>query len=259
MSNVHFLNPRRLRIVILDSPYDSLGTPEAQALFAKLVALKLKGYGAEYQYGVLPLDQSDFIATHFMVCQERDGELHPIMAYKSVKEPKCRQHGITFASCAHLSRCAKDDKNLLAVEKIIEEANARSSLMAYDGAWTIDPLIRKDRALVTELKNLFTCIQVNHYAQFGKFDLLLVGVLRFKTEKIFQDWGYKPLNWKGEQLQPFQSPSLREAVWLHHARAFSEQALELSARYTSYWENRIEIEKIRTEHVAAPLPLKKAA
>ena len=96
MNNVFPIHRRKLKIVVLEAPYDSLKEKHAPDIFGKIISLKLQGYGPEYPYGTMPVDTNDFIATHLAVCVEDGSELKPIMAYKTVQQRKCRAHGVQF-------------------------------------------------------------------------------------------------------------------------------------------------------------------
>jgi hypothetical protein len=245
MAQIYSLHQTELKVVVLEAPYDSLEDPEAQEMFGKLMALRLRGYGGKYDYGIMPVDSSDFIATHLAVCKvDRTGLtpiMTPIMAYKSVTEPKCQLHRIPFSGL-QLPVSAGAKKSIQAVQEIIDRSKERQSLVAYDGGWTMDPNARKNRILAQELKNLFTCIQVNHYQRYGKFDLLCGGLLRFQTEQLFSAWGYKPLQLNGESLGAFANPSLgNEPILMMHGQEFSPYALDLARKYQAYWEDRVAI------------------
>lgn len=241
MTNVRSIRSRKLRVVVLDSAYDSLQDEFSQNIFGKIIAHKLRGYGSVYTYGIMPVDSSDFIATHLCVFSEEQDKLTPLVVYKSVKKAKCEVHNIPF-SAQYLAKMSSNENDILAVEKLIKDANERGSLVSYDGGWTIDPVVRQDPALGTELKNLVIAMHYSHYSQFKKYDLFTFAATRFKVDEWFRRWGYSPLSWNGKASEPFPLAAFGgEPVWIHHTQQFSEEARQTAEAYRSYWENRIEI------------------
>ena len=85
-----------LKIVTIEPLYDNWNNFLARDLFGQIVDVKLKGFGAHYPYGVMPIDTSDFISTHHLICQERDGELEVLSAFKTVDLNKAITHNLTF-------------------------------------------------------------------------------------------------------------------------------------------------------------------
>ena len=86
----------KLRVVVLMNPYDSLVDPEVQKLFSKIINFKIEGYLQEYPYGALPVDTYDFIANHVVLCQEKKGDLFPIMGLKFIEYNTCTMHKLQF-------------------------------------------------------------------------------------------------------------------------------------------------------------------
>ncbi|MGZ5279528.1 MAG: hypothetical protein ACXWC9_06280, partial [Pseudobdellovibrionaceae bacterium] len=97
MSNI--IRSQNLRFVVLKSPFQiwtQLENDTFKDLFHDMVRLKLQGYGLEYPRGVLPVDTSDFIATHLLVCKEEGSRLRPIMGFKTTSFADCEHHQIAF-------------------------------------------------------------------------------------------------------------------------------------------------------------------
>jgi hypothetical protein len=250
------------QIVILDSPYDCLGRSDAQKFFGSFMDLKLRGYGCEYPYGVMPVDTTDFIATHLGVFMHRGGDWVPIAAYKSISEKKCRLHGVQFSG-VQVPLSSGASQAVRAVESLIEKSKQTGSFLTYEGGWTIDPSIRKDPALVTEVHHLCTTMHISQHLLYGKIDSICCGLLRFRTDRIMKGWGYHVLSYEGQEIQPFAQASLKgEMVHMHHTTQFSEEALKTAENYAHYWNNRIQIGKAILEsdlEVATEVSQKKKA
>ncbi len=249
MNNVRYLRSSDFKIVVLNSPYDSLHSAEARSLFGSFMDIKLRGYGCEYPYGVMPVDTTDFIATHIGVFQQKGNELIPVAAYKSISERKCRLHGVPFSGI-QVPQSSGAQSVVRAVEDLVEKSKERGSFLTYEGGWTIDPTIRKDPGLVAEVHNLSTCMHISQHLHYGAMDSICCGLLRFKTDRIMRGWGYSALTWEGKVLEPFAQSSLRgEMVHMHHTTRFSDEALKIANEYKAYWTNRIEIGVQRFDEV----------
>lgn len=230
-----------LKIVILESPYDHWDHPLVQQLFPKIISLKLAGYRNEYPYGVLPVDTSDFVATHHLVCREEHGELTPIMGYKITKLDRCRVHGIGFPALT-LAKAAGADQHAEAVQEIVTRCESAGINISYDSSWTIHPSLKEDRTLRDLLKNLTTAMLVRYHLESGTQEQLGMGVLRFKTDRYFQNMGYQLLKKKWRELPPFDHPFLLgEKVVLMHSPNFSESALAMGQQFQELWDARITI------------------
>jgi hypothetical protein len=247
MGRLHYLKPIKFRIVVLDSPYDSLNSSEAQKFFSHFVDLKLRGYGCEYPYGIMPVDTTDFLATHLGVFMEKGNEIVPVAAFKTISERKCKIHGVPFSGLQVPGSSGAHD-TVKAVEHIVERSRSMGSFLTYEGSWTFDPAVRKDPQLAAEIYRICTCMHVNQHLRYGKMDSLCCGLLRFKTDRIMKGLGYDVLTWQGREVQPFAQASLKgEMVLMHHATEFSNRALRTAEQYRDYWDNRIEIGRAKME------------
>jgi hypothetical protein len=86
----------KLKIIVLNSPYDTIQNPLTQSLLAKTIAMKIAGYRKHYPYGVLPADSYDFVATHLILCEENNGDYEPLMGMKFTTYERCKIHNLEF-------------------------------------------------------------------------------------------------------------------------------------------------------------------
>lgn len=230
----------KIKLVTLECPYDSWGDGVTEVLFSRLVQLKLKGYRAEYPYGVLPVDTTDFVCTHHMACIEVDKELYPVMAYKSIAWDRLKTHSLPFPLVSLLKVCGTQE-HLLAVQKVIQECEAANKNLSYDSSWTIDPEIRKDEVFKPLLRQIMNTMHVYFHKEYQTDEILSLGSTRFKMEKLFEYWGYKLIDYMGKTLSTFDVPSYfnENVVLIHQKNGFSEQAKNDSKKYEELWNNRI--------------------
>ena len=62
------MNYNKIKIVVMECPYDTWDINPTQELFGKMVSLKLAGYRARHPYGVMPVEAYDYIGIHQLVC-----------------------------------------------------------------------------------------------------------------------------------------------------------------------------------------------
>lgn len=236
--------PNRLRIVVLNAPYDTLKEPAARRALGDTLALKLEGYRRVYPYGVLPVDSYDLISTHHLVCEEdRDG-FHPIMAYRSVTLERCRIHGLAFPGLAVL-RSSGAEKHERVLSGLLEKLACDPSLISYGSSWTISPRIPSGSEMRKILKDLMTAMLVTYEEETGTRERFSCGVPTVKSDRYFEGVGYTRVLDSGETgapLPPFAQASLvgEEAVLLRCSK-FSDAARSLAGRYRELWLDRVVI------------------
>jgi hypothetical protein len=235
------------QLVIIDCPYDTWSNQLTRDLFADTIQLKLDGYLASYPYGALPVDTTDFIGTHHIVCEKKNGSLVPVMAYKTTALTRCKIHNLTFPALS-LMQAAGAKKHAEEVMRIIAAASENQHEISYDGSWTMDPAIRRDKTRSEYLKKIMTAINVQYHISSHVPEILGLGLLRFKTEQYFKNIGYRQLSQGDQLLPPISMGSLQnESVVLMHLTEFTKEALATAQEFNWLWEKRIEI----SDHLAA--------
>ena len=206
----------KFRITVLDCPYETWSEPFTQKLFAQMVDLKLRGFRTGYADGVLPVDGSDFVCTHLMVCAETRDELKPLLAYRSISESGARKHAMKFPGLA-LVESAKTPApdHVQAVRRMVEHSQETGRSLRYCSSYTILPELREDRELVAQLKIYMTGMHALFHDEYQTAESLLGGVVRFKTDQYFASWGYERLALDGQERNDFERDSLRRASLRH--------------------------------------------
>lgn len=238
------LNLDEFQIVVLRSFYDTFDSAKAQEAFSGMAALKLKGYLAEYPYGALPVDTTDFVATHFVLCRKRKisrAPFEPIMAHKWVSSQRCSAHNLHFPAVTILGTGYPDLRE--SIEGILEHNQRSGRQVHYGSSWTIDPMIRRtNRPLALELRSLFIAANVFYFDE-NPGDLFMVcGVKKFKTDKIFTSLGYDSIALKSKKEPSFNHAFVakEEMVVMTSSKA-SVDARSAALRFKALWDARIEI------------------
>ena len=230
-----------VEIVILRCPYVNMDNAASRELFTRMMHLKYKGYGNRHLAGTLPLDATDYVADHPLVCV-RDPKLGliPITGSKVIGFETCRFFNMDFA----LESCFKKGNNFVHLDtlySIINKAQDNGKNIVYHGGYTIDPEIVKtdeDRALARELFIAATTL----YFQENKIsELIGFGVPKYKTELFFYQWGYERCAVNGAELPSFPVYFLPgcEGI-LMHLKNYSSSVIETSHKYKFLWNDKIE-------------------
>jgi hypothetical protein len=232
----------KVRIVILNCPYNDWSNKQVQSMFGKMVQLKLDGYKKKHSFGVLPVDETDYIATHPLICIEDGDELIPISGSKVISYSTCEAFNVGFAMKSCLEKARKTE-HLYSLFKILEEAQKKNSKICYHGGYTISPSYRNDKEVLELLKELFIASSVLYFKSNGIKELLGIGVPQFKTDDFFYNWGYKKVNSiEGQDLENFPLYFLKniDGVMMH-LNSFSNEVLKIALKYEKIWSNRLEL------------------
>jgi hypothetical protein len=230
-----------LKLVVLDCAYDTISEPRTQQLLAGEVAMKILGYQASYPYGVLPVDTTEFVGRHAMVCEESDKGFRVLSATKSVTLSLCRAFNIPFPMLS-LAK-ANGPEHVSYVEDKIAQADKEGVDLLYQFSWSADPQIRaKDRELATKLKEIILAQLIWEAIDAAPAKIMLAGVPRVKTDQFFEDMGYHLAIHQGQTLSPFNVPtSLGEKAVFMDFKEITLQARSLMKRYQALWDQRIVI------------------
>jgi len=234
------------QLVVIDSPYEILERPLVEHLFTKMVGLKKQGYGSNYPHGVLPVDTTDFIATHVLLCQKKkDQSLLPIMGYKTITLEKCREYNLKFPGLT-LVQNAQMPVHAQVVESIMQRCEQQAKGLAYLGSWTVDPIFKEKLKNKQEpkanLREAFLAFYRQLYRQQNVAEVIIGGTLRFGTEKIFYGLGHRALALNGQELSPIKVAHLiKEPVLVMHSAAFNETSAEAEKKWQVVWDERIHL------------------
>ncbi|MGZ3725656.1 MAG: hypothetical protein ACXWQQ_07640 [Pseudobdellovibrio sp.] len=226
---------KNIKIVIMESPYDCWNEEAVGNFFKDIIGVKLRGYGREHAYGVLPVDGADLISTHLSVCRlENDGYLRPLMAIRWTSLQKCRLHFLNFPGMSLLQQ-AQQPEHVIALEKIIAELDKNNRDLFYSGSLSIDPLWKKDKAESLFLRELLTTMYVHYQRQKGYAELMAGGTVRFKIDQWLESIGHTPLHENIINVKHLAG----EAVRVMHLRDFSFEALRIAKKWEHLWDERM--------------------
>jgi hypothetical protein len=224
-----------LKIVIIESPYDCWNEDEIGSLFRDMIGVKLRGYGREYKYGVLPVDAADLISTHMAVCfQDETGKLKPLMALRWTSLQKCRLHFLNFPGMSLLQQADRPEHVKILEEKI-EALNRRNGDLFYAGSLSIDPELKTGKEQSLMLRELMTTMFVLYKKQHPGSELMAGGTVRFKMDQWLSAVGHAPLH-----EEPINVKHLGgELVKVMYLQEFSFEAHRIARKWQSLWDDRL--------------------
>lgn len=237
--------------MIINNAYDCIHDEYARELWAKIMALKIAGYRSEYNYGVLPVDTSDFYSHHMAIFEKLEGgELKAILGCKSIGLNRHKEFSKDeFVLVDHFRRSNALD-HMQAIRDLVKYAEDTRKNMHYLCSYTTDPALRGNPIFSQLLRDVFTGMYVNFHLE-NKIDLsTAAGAKRFKVDRLIEAWGYDRLKLKGEPLGDYNPACIHghDAVFFATEK-FSDYGHECARKYQVMWESRVQLDK---ETVAAP-------
>ena len=247
---------KNMRFVIIESPYDSWNHPLMEQVFARMIGMKLRGYGKEYPYGVMALDTTDFISEHLLICEETSEGLIPIVGNKSVPLSKCDFHHVPFPGLSCLEE-AKAHEHAKVMNQIMDRCRKDGVDLRYAGSWTMEAKERGNREWSLALRDLFTAIYTFYYQSLPNCEVITGGTCRFKVDSYVKWLGHEALTLNGKELDPINVFHLAgEKVLWTHLKKFTPEAEAVAGLYQHLWENHVRIKAVDLANV---VPIKKAA
>ena len=234
----HGPNGGKLKIVVLDCPYDTLHTTITQTLLIKTIAMKVAGYRKHYPYGVLPADTCDFVATHMLLCEEKNNELNPLMGMKFTTLDRCKIHNLEFPLRHIVDR--KYNQHYQSVTETLSEIELSNETCAYSSSWTMSEEVRKDKTLSLFCKYL-NMAMFSYYSKLFKIKNIVDGATtRFKIEQWKKFLGYEPFKLNGISLGEVPcDPFFGEPILLMRLKNISTDGECFSKQFEYLWDKKL--------------------
>lgn len=225
-----------IRPLLIFPAVDHWNSSGLSPLFHDLIQLKLKGYGAQYPAGVLPIDTTDFYAFHLVIGWEAGGRFQPLMSGKTTTLSRTDFHHHAFPGLSLVEQ-ARSPRHVSLMKTEIERCRLQKRELGYFGSWTVDPEVRENPALRAYLRDVFPGLYVHFHLQIGVEEIVLGGTPRFRTERLFARLGHQPLGAETEaELPQIQVRHLfGEPVQVMHLRQFSVEAFHEAQKTDELW------------------------
>lgn len=229
-----------LRIVVLDLPYFIWEQQGTQDIFCEMVRLKRAGYGPEYPSNVLAVDGSDFIATHFLVCEDLGGgKYRALTGYKAVSFDRCKTHHVVFPALA-MFRSSNAPLHERVLAEIAEDCTSKRMPLEYIGSWTVDPGARDGAKDFDVIKEIVLSIEVLRHDGYTAFRTVTGAVVRFKIGRIHEFLGFEPFMLNNQVLPPISAAFVEgEQVAMNYMKSFTPGAKAMAEKWRAMWEDRL--------------------
>lgn len=222
---------RPLRVVILDNMAAQWNNAQARELFNMMVGMKLAGYQRAHGANTLPVDQTDFVCTHLLACEEVNGELRPVCGHKAITIDRCREYKLRFPL---LNLLESSGIPASIGQEIMDELDTEGVRYSYDSSWTKN---NNDPALAALLRDMVPLMIVGHHIVDDIKGWFTIGVERFKTDRTFEWMGSEPIT------PTFPLASLHgDLTRVFFGREFSKESLKMvTEKYADLWKHRLEL------------------
>lgn len=216
----------KLQVVIIDEPIH-VNDPTSCRLWQKTLWAKEQGYRANYKSSALPLGVDDFFGTHLIVANELpNGDLDPVVMYKSIRKSQTDRFKIPFGGLSLLSTTPyQNHADILAI------INAPGDI-SYDSSWTINPAYKGDKEFSQLLRDFVTMFCCHHHKLAGFSRWLTAGVKQFKIDNYFEWLG-------GKQILPEFSLEIIDnqkvrMFYIPNTFQISDEVMEVANRMDAY-------------------------
>jgi len=235
---------KNLRILVLDNPFASWDSPFVREMFNKIILLKKLGYQSRFPLNYAPVDKSDFHGTHLGFCQERNGELFPITAYRVIEKSRCEKYGMPFSGEV-LCDSTGSQNHIQALKNFVSKYSDLN--IAYSSSFTIDPNIPREerKEAIDFLIPLFAYSHIH-----WKIDKsLALGSCRTHTDTMYHQMGLLPIKHEGRPLEPINFPCYaNERFEVQACEELTPYCLELAKKYLFLWKGRIQVSDASVGH-----------
>ena len=214
-----------------------------QFYFSKMVELKRIGYEKNYPSHYLPVDTSDFVGVHHLICKQQDGRVELVAGFRTIYLEQCEFFKIPFPATVITSRVGQNSEiHLKAVMNLIENAKTHQTKLIFGSSWTIHPDVKEEPELVRLAKEITTAVLYWYQTEKNIKEGLALGVVKAKTDIHFGEQGYRSIQFEGVELPTFNVNDVDEKeVRLMHRTRFTESAYAMAEKHQSLWKNRVVI------------------
>lgn len=235
---------KNYQIVVMDCLYDTISDSLSKKLLGKLADFKISAYRKEYPYGILPIGAHDIVGTHFLLCEKVNGELEPIMGFKTITPERCQQFGLELPGLGIVNEPGLE-KHRGAIEDVIASTQKANQQFTYIGSWAMRPDIR-NREEVKKLCYDISAVFVARLCLEYQIDVAITfASLRFKVDRFHKWMGFEKLSYRGQPLDNFQAKSFFNeptSISIIYSEKLSTESKAVDEKYKSFWNEKIVIQ-----------------
>jgi hypothetical protein len=230
------------QIIVLKSPYHLMGIESVEKTFINICKFKIDGYLREYPSGVLPLDTSDFIANHIILCEKGTDSFEPIMGFKSITLQTCDNHRIPFPMIGMLKSIDDTSAHLSYFETLLNKYRLENKAhsIAYNGSFTVHARKRSDPNFHKILWDMVSFLLASYYISEKIENVVAVAATKYKVDHRKTERGWDYIEHNSKRLGSYRANSLFDAELI----PMQIQGLDIKCqkdkeRYKFLWDQRI--------------------
>jgi hypothetical protein len=245
-TNQTILGKYKLQIIVIERPYDTYRTSELTRKFmTDIFHLKMEGYCSHYPYGIMPVSDYDFMATHVCLTLQTENGYVPISAFKSIDSNVCDIFRVPFPAINSKFGMFKNEFPVYveALQDWEERIKSKNEVYAYNASWTMKTDLPKDLRDFT--REISKALFYFYYSSAGIKYVMNSTSAHYGVNKIQESMGLEYLTRaNGETLPTFISPVFfGEPFYLMYLgeKGYSKELVELAEQYKMMWKNRMVI------------------
>lgn len=245
-----------LKVVVIERPYDTFTTSEfTKDFMANVFRLKFEGYCAKYPYGIMPVSDYDFMATHVCLALVQGDTYVPISAFKSITSEVCADFRVPFPVINHKFGMYKEkfQAYVKALEAWQRDLDEKNELYAYNASWTMKSDLEKELRDLT--REISLALFYFHYTTNRITHVINSTSANFNVNKHQEMMGLQYLrDASGAPMDAFKSPVFFEEpfyIMYLNERGFSEIFARKCEAFRGLWESRLVVTADRRAKVKA--------
>ena len=128
-----------------------------------------------------------------------------------------------------------------ALRNVLESAAAQGRETLYSSRFVLKKEARTDRVLANLFKEMVAGVTYADFVRFEKPQIVAGSALRFKTQAMFEQVGFRPLAWQNEPLEPFIHANSGEKILLMKVDEISAWSKECFEKHQATIDSRLMI------------------
>ena len=223
-----------LKIVQLNSPYETLSQIKARDYFARHLHQRIESYKSRYGGDTFPLGAEDFVSDHYLIVEQQGQNEMILGSFKIIDSRTCKRFNLAFP----LLHTLDDEVNSPALREQVCQYLRSDENVSYIGGMTISPEIIQDPLRRRTVRHLISTAQVYSVIERGHPRLLVTGSIQNKS--------YHYLEWMGLHKFADQSVRVRDLgevqAYVMKLDQWSDSVMTMAKKFRSIWEEREVIE-----------------
>lgn len=232
----------KYNIIIIYNTYDIYDKDaKVRKYLSDTWSMKLRGYQKYFPYGVLPIDQYDFLCHHILIQDRKTKKI--LLGCKSITQSNCDLYGYPMPIKEHLigENRLRYNEHSQAIDQWIASCARRGQDFGYSCGFTIEPSLEKAEKLF--LTNMFYYLFYYFYNSYEIGNIIQGISVRFKLDQAQSDIGFEYLKYQQRELPIIRTKSydnVESYIMTLSNYAFKAEHIEKALRIEKLWDEREE-------------------